>query len=271
MKNDRSQVDLPEMAAFWAVWLIMFGLAFAMSSCKSANFAGKGGGSNAPGTTNARPEGSTPLQSGNNGGKPEDGTNGTNGNNGNNGSNGGINTGDGTSTVVSVPMRILYNSTESGSGGYDGGFEFAFKYQNGQEVMAARFNAGGKGEITVPSACACGQKNNIDLFITADGQKRNLQGWHNEVMTSHNHPETGSDWQSWLKSGSVKPLPDGNHALYLGGFDHIFLFGTSCGKFACDDRKWNNRDDTKIIFICQIDGCPDKEKGFELGFVGMDP
>lgn len=267
MHNESNTPKLPDMAAFWTVWLIMIGLAAMMGSCKNNTFSGDAGvGVRGPATDSARPPDTSTLQQSSSP-PPASGTPVPGGSSG-----GGITTVDGSAKAATVPMKILYNSKESGNGGYGGGFEFTLKMSSGDEKLAARFNAGTKGTAaSVPDACICGQVNNLELFITADGQKRNLQGWHSEVMTSHNAPGVGADWQIWLRSNPVKPLPVANSAVYLGGFDHPFLFGQSCGNFACDDRKWSNRDDTKVIFVCQVEQCPKGSTDFELRFNGMDP
>ena len=244
-----------EMLVLWTIWGLMFALAVAMSGCKEPGFKGKGNSGGAPGQ----------FAQGNNGGGGN-----TGGPNMAQGNPGGIDQAAGSSDIVMVPMTVKYEAKESISGGYKGAFEITFKYETGEEKRAFSFNAGSKtAEVVVPAACGCGRVNNIDLLIQADGQRRNLQGWRQEVMTSHNPPASGSDWDNWLDKMKVKPA--GLSTVYLGGFDHIFLFGQSCGNFACDERKWNNRDDTKMLFICQLDQCPQKEQNFELKFIGMDP
>ena len=250
-----------EMLVLWTIWGLMVALAVAMSGCKEPGFKGKGNSGGLPGQF---------AQGNNGGGGNSAGGNTAGGPNMAQGNTGGIDTAAGSSDVVMVPMKVKYEAKESISGGYKGAFDITFKYETGQEKHAFSFNAGASTtEIVVPAACSCGRVNNIDLLIQADNQRRNLQGWHQEVITSHNPPASGSDWDSWLDKLKVKPA--GPSTVYLGGFDHIFLFGQSCGSFACDERKWNNRDDTKMLFICQLDQCPQKELNFELKFIGMDP
>lgn len=268
MKNERFLVQLPEMASFWAVWLIMMGLAVAISSCKQPSFAGKGGGAKQPGNAEGRQATDNPP-----GGPGNPATPGQTPTPGS-----GVSVGDGSSTAATVPMDILYDSTESGSGGYEGAFVFSIKYPvSGEEKQIVTFNGGSKGKVTVPGACICGQKSGeLDLIIQANGIKQNLAAWRQAVNTSSNPPATGHDWQKWLKGSGVKTFAGVNAAVYLGGFDHLFLSsifgGDACGIFACEsERKWNQRDDTRMIFVCHVDQCPNKEKDFQLKFMGQDP
>ena len=272
MKQQSKTVQLPNIASVWMVWAVMIVLAVVFSSCKAPTFAGKGSTKKPPvdAGAGATGPGGNGFQGGPSGGPGNNGE--TPGSTPTPGS-GGIDTVNG-GTSVTVPMSISYDSTEgkcgeliSFSNCYTGEFQYILKYPDGSSKDAVRFFNGTKGKTTVADACRCGQDNVIDLIISANGMTNPLVNWRFEVMASHAHPTDASDWKKFISSNGSPPLNDA--IIYLGGFDHD-LGNSTQNPWATDTREWNNRDDTRMIFTCQVEQCPKKGEGFKLTFKGQD-
>jgi len=123
----------------------------------------------------------------------------------------------------------------------------------------------------------CGEKNYLELTITADGQTKTLGDWSQELISSHSRPADASDWEEFVsdmeknKDSSRRFLTGMNQTVFIGGFDH----GTPSEKcngsnFVCDSRAWNNRDDFQGIFTMDLSKCQEgKADGTEIHFKGM--
>lgn len=228
-------------------------LALSIMACNDSDF---NGGSKARGTKETNTNTDPPL------GNPPPGTG--------DGTGGQVGELDGFASLPRVPMVMYFDSSE-GSGNYTGNFIYKVKRQGGlADLTLHTFKSGAKGEQVIPDACTCGRANQMDLLITADGKEKNIAGWRKEIIVSAKKPTEAGDWEGYLSSLASKKIPA--HAIYLGGFDNAVLDEQNkCGFFACDERKWDNRDDTRIVFACQVDQCAEKEKGFSLKFKDMDP
>jgi hypothetical protein len=224
-------------------------------------------GSGIPGTGNPNTLNNSAINGGGSNGSGSGA--GVGGNGGSTGSNGGLGTDGGTTGVVSVPLSIYYNSND-GTNVYTGPLAFSAR-RAGIETPLVQFNGGAKSaKVDVPNFCQCGQKNEVELAIKVNGMQSTFASLKNITMASHAKPTDASDWEDYLDDIKV---PAGPQTVFFGGFDHIFLFGPKCNiagfEFACDDPKWNNRDDTKVVFMCQISKCANGGAGTELRFTGM--
>ncbi|MEY4630452.1 MAG: hypothetical protein RIQ81_572 [Pseudomonadota bacterium] len=168
-------------------------------------------------------------------------------------------------------LTIAYDSHESDDNSkWTGTYTYSFQRSGEQPVKVLSYNSGaGKSKVTVPATCVCGDKNQVDLIIDAGGISQDLAAWNDPVIASHSAPSRAPDWQDFLGWAKMSANPA---TVYLGGFDHEFLSSNWCGNvpFSCGSREWDNRDDSMVIFSCNIAECPGGGAGTELNFNGQD-
>jgi hypothetical protein len=137
-------------------------------------------------------------------------------------------------------------------------------------ITLVSYNSGAKksSKISDKPICKCGEENTFDLIISAGGKEQNLTTWKEEVIASHAKPTNASDWAIFLE----KNLPPAPYTIYVGGFDHEFASNNWCADspFSCGTRKWNNRDDSMLIFSCNVSECPNGGANTTLKFNGQD-
>ena len=267
----------------YVVGMSLFCTVALSTGCKSNKFSSESSrrttGNSAtvpPGTT---PDPNAPIESGGNdpGGEPGADPTPQLDENGNP-----INIDGGTSSAKRVPLKMTYDLKEANDNSdyKNGTFEFSLKRISSSgsvstKVLALKtLTAGEVGKASIENICECEKENHFQLFIKADGQNKSLDtGWKSEVMAGHSKPSGADDWANFLKSSDAsKEISSGDSksTIYLGGFDNVFLFGQSCGVFACDDREWNNRDNVRVILMCDVSQCPKREAGLSLKFKGQD-
>ncbi|NDE16972.1 hypothetical protein EBZ80_18790 [bacterium] len=173
--------------------------------------------------------------------------------------------------IPTTSLEIVYDAHEADDNSrWKGTYVYSLQRAGAQPVQILAYNAGATGAATVPGICQCGVSNDFDLIVSAGNMTQNLAAWHNEAIASHTRPTSGSDITKFFnKHPKYQSNP---HTIFFGGFDHIFLGFDWCpnSPFACDTRKWNNRDDNAIIFSCNVAACPNGGPGTRLNFDGQD-
>lgn len=172
-------------------------------------------------------------------------------------------------------LEIVYDSHESRDNGrWTGIYTYSLQRNGAAPAQILAYNSGATGSATVPGICQCGVRNDFDLVISAGNLTQNLTAWHQETIAAHTKPTSASDVTDFIDGKNVNRTgyPPAPSTVYFGGFDHIFLGSAWCAgtPFACDTRKWNNRDDNMIVFSCKISACPNGGAGTELHFIGED-
>jgi hypothetical protein len=256
---------------FFATFMI-FALAVA---CTNTKFSGETKKSRSPGS-DAVPDNSD--------GNPNSDDNNVDPNSGdpnsNKDQNGDIEEGDsGTASVPKAPLIVHYDLQEAtdNSNYKNGAYKFSLKRSGSSKTIPLQtFTAGAVGQASFEDLCRCEQTNEFELWIDAAGSNKSLHsGWKMEAMAAHSRPSADcseSDKKCWNYTLSKynASLGDSQSTIFFGGFDSIFLFGDSCGAFACDEREWNNRDNVRLVFMCEVSKCPNKEKNLKLKFKGQD-
>ena len=176
-----------------------------------------------------------------------------------------------TPVIPTTSLEIVYDAHEADDNSrWKGTYVYSLQRAGGQPVQILAYNAGATGSATVPGICQCGVRNDFDLIISAGNMTQNLAAWHNEAMASHTRPTSGSDITRFFNK--YPKYTSSPWTIFFGGFDHVFLGFEWCANspFACDTRKWNNRDDNAIIFSCNVAACPNGGPGTQLNFNGQD-
>lgn len=186
-------------------------------------------------------------------------------------------------TPPTVPLKVIYQAGDSvDTIDYTGPFVFKLERADQPGVVTEIINTTSFGDGStsasktneIPGLCQCDQRNRFKMTINAR-EELDVAKWQSQRMAmlarSANAISGADDIRNWMVGRLGQNFNYGQHTIIFGGFDHDWsLFGGNSGNWSSQGG-WNDNDDFKAIFTCQINQCPDGTgAGTTLEFIGTN-